>query len=169
MIFLSRRRVASLSGRYFSANWCGPCRAGPPKTACFGNTESALERRFRLGSVSSTVPEWPLSGGRCHPYSHRLSRVDRSRKSVCLHVFRAMGCAPLIAGCRFLLYFYLHGRRRRATHSAPNWAGLVASETFYDQIEPQCVWVTSCDRCLMYGSQVPPLHAAAGRMVRQSA
>ena len=32
----------------------------PQKTAYFGNKESASGHRFRLGSVSSTVPKQPL-------------------------------------------------------------------------------------------------------------
>ena len=39
------------------------------------NKESAACRRFRLGSVLSTVPHEPLSGGKSHPHSRRPSRV----------------------------------------------------------------------------------------------
>ena len=45
-------------------------------TADFGNEQSAYLGRFRLGSVSSTVPESPLSGGQPrHAYSQRTSRM----------------------------------------------------------------------------------------------
>ena len=50
----------------------------PQITADCGNKESASLRRFRLGSVSSTVPESPLGGGQPHPYSQRPSRVART-------------------------------------------------------------------------------------------
>ena len=45
----------------------------PQQTADFGETEMAESGRFWLGSVSSTVPEYPLSGGQSHPHSRHPS------------------------------------------------------------------------------------------------
>ena len=40
-----------------------------------------MSTMFWLGSVSTTVPECPLSGEQRHPYSHRLSCVEPSKQS----------------------------------------------------------------------------------------
>ena len=53
----------------------------PQKTADLDDKELASGGRFQLGSVTSTVPELPLSSEQRHPYCCHLSRVARSTHS----------------------------------------------------------------------------------------